>query len=368
MKRRGKRRKRPYHEEEEKPHGKLLRIEGRKSPSTDTKEISNSAKSNVKILELLSTVCKDAFQAKDFDERLKNIKRNFFERNYEGVFSNPENLCFYAAQYVPPRAMCYFNFLRRHGKVFEESFCPLDPSKWLSKKGKRRKATIHCIGAGPGSEAIGISRFLSDMLLDHHHRGSQELTMTAVPPPRVHVHTYDRSDFSWLFSKTDGYKKLVRSWFSDTTFPASTRKATTSPILHFKQLDVLNPPEEVFKSWERAHLITFCFVVAELFKADGDGSLLLFRKLRDQMSKQGAMILVIESAGTFSFVKPKVGEQKQWLYCILDRLLLEKDTEGICTWECIAKSNSEWFRLEKGLDYPLKLNNMRYFFRLYRRK
>mmetsp|Transcript_29692 Transcript_29692/g.41275 ORF Transcript_29692/g.41275 Transcript_29692/m.41275 type:complete len:148 (-) Transcript_29692:94-537(-) len=144
---------------------------------------------------------------------------------------------------------------------------------------------------------------------------------------------------------------------------------TTAPILHFEQLDVLHPTEKVFKLWKRAHLITFCFVVAELFKADGDNTLLLFRRLRDQMSKRGAMILVIESAGTFSFVKPKkVGGQKQWIYCILDRLLLERNSEGVSTWECVAKSDSEWFRLEKGLDYPLKLNNMRYFYRLYRRK
>jgi len=85
-------------------------------------------------------------------------------------------------------------------------------------------------------------------------------------------------------------------------------------------------------------------VVAELFKADGDNTLLLFRRLRDQMSKRGAMILVIESAGTFSFVKPKkVGGQKQWIYCILDRLLLERNSEGVSTWECVAKSDSEWY-------------------------
>jgi len=119
---------------------------------------------------------------------------------------------------------------------------------------------------------------------------------------------------------------------------------TTAPILHFEQLDVLHPTEKVFKLWKRAHLITFCFVVAELFKADGDNTLLLFRRLRDQMSKRGAMILVIESAGTFSFVKPKkVGGQKQWIYCILDRLLLERNSEGVRTWECVAKSDSEWY-------------------------
>mmetsp|Transcript_3043 Transcript_3043/g.4659 ORF Transcript_3043/g.4659 Transcript_3043/m.4659 type:complete len:101 (+) Transcript_3043:163-465(+) len=95
-------RKRAYHEEEEEEthdgkQPRRVRTE-HKPPNTETKKICNATKSNIKILELLSIVCKDAFQAKNFDERLKNIKQSFFERNYEDVFSKPENLCLYAAQ------------------------------------------------------------------------------------------------------------------------------------------------------------------------------------------------------------------------------------------------------------------------------
>mmetsp|Transcript_23466 Transcript_23466/g.32746 ORF Transcript_23466/g.32746 Transcript_23466/m.32746 type:complete len:83 (+) Transcript_23466:123-371(+) len=76
---------------------------------------------------------------------------------------------------------------------------------------------------------------------------------------------------------------------------------------------------------------------------------------------------VMESAGTFSFVK--IGDEKRWIYAILDDMFLEKaKAKDKPLWECIGRSDSEWFRVPKQLSYPLKMQNMRYFYRLYRRK
>ena len=78
----------------------------------------------------------------------------------------------------------------------------------------------------------------------------------------------------------------------------------------------------------------------------------------------GAMLLVVESAGSYSLVK--VGGREYPMTWLLDLVMLGKDGKG-GMWEKIVGEESRWFRLGEGLKFPLGLENMRYLVRLYRR-
>lgn len=72
----------------------------------------------------------------------------------------------------------------------------------------------------------------------------------------------------------------------------------------------------------------------------------------------GSKLLVVDSAGSFSDVE--IAGQRYMCYHLLDNI------EAL---ECIQKSDSEWYRYPKKLEnmYPGKLNNMRFFYRLYKK-
>ncbi|KAJ1549125.1 hypothetical protein HK405_009421 [Cladochytrium tenue] len=130
----------------------------------------------------------------------------------------------------------------------------------------------------------------------------------------------------------------------------------------------------------RADLVTALFVLNEVLAAGRRGFVALAAALVRCM-RPGALLLVVDSAGSFSeFEVRRAGDgvggggsspssnsgdassRTYMVYALLD---------AIDAFEVVEATNAQWFRLPAaatGLDYPLKLNNMRYFMRLYRRR
>ncbi|RKP24366.1 hypothetical protein SYNPS1DRAFT_23539, partial [Syncephalis pseudoplumigaleata] len=105
----------------------------------------------------------------------------------------------------------------------------------------------------------------------------------------------------------------------------------------------------------RADLVTAMFVMNELF-TDKRQAMKLVQALVAHL-RPGAYFLLVDSAGSFSNLK--VGQRTYMIYTIFDALH--------AYFEPVISEDSEWYRYPKHLNYPLELNNMRYFIRLYRR-
>ena len=87
----------------------------------------------------------------------------------------------------------------------------------------------------------------------------------------------------------------------------------------------------------------------------------------------GALLLVIDSPGSYSSVTLNGAEKKYPMQWLLDHTLLEQATENrgskdeIVRWEKIKEDGSRWYRLDERLRYPIELENMRMQVHLYRK-
>lgn len=96
----------------------------------------------IDILNVVKESCQEAFNLPSFNTTLQTIKSHFFDRNYDAVFQNPEHLPVYSARYAPSRALCYYHLFMEHPVLMKTLEGP---------------STVLCIGSGAGSELVGIS-------------------------------------------------------------------------------------------------------------------------------------------------------------------------------------------------------------------
>ncbi|KAI8641186.1 hypothetical protein BD408DRAFT_418538 [Parasitella parasitica] len=265
------------------------------------------------ILSMIRKACMDTFARKDFFKILQLIKHSFVQRDYEGIFTEAINLEVYTAAYVPGRALCYF-----------EIFCRPQLLKFLTKRSR-----IYCIGSGSGSELTAIAA-----------------AMTRVPAERQQVNLImqDIGDYKTVL---DSLEKTIREkWLLSQEQLQCT----------YEQSDVLDADnQEIDARLQEADLITFMFVMNELFVKKA-AAMALIQKMVNTM-KKGAYLLVVESAGSFSHLK--VGDKTYMVYMLLD---------AIQDLEIVVREDSRWYRHPDHLKYPIDVQNMRYFIRLYKKK
>ncbi|KAK9722370.1 hypothetical protein K7432_002718 [Basidiobolus ranarum] len=263
------------------------------------------------ILNMIQIACNDSFQLPDFRETLQNIKSLFYVRDYDGVFSVPEHLPVYTAQYIPARALCYYNLFSTEPEL----------QAILS-----RKSHLYCMGAGTGSELVGIS---AAML--HAPSEKQEIV----------CHTQDIADWSKVLEDLE--VTMRNRW----DLQENHLKC------EFSMGSVLETTPQLEEQFQKADLITAMFVMNELFvtkKRAMDMISLLIKNMR-----KGSHLLIVDSAGSFSNLQ--VGERTYMIYMLFDALKNH--------FAPVISDNARWYRYPSHLRYPLDLNNMRYFVRLY---
>ncbi|KAF9957860.1 hypothetical protein BGZ72_001273 [Mortierella alpina] len=359
------------------------------------------------ILNIVKESCQEAFNLPSFTTTLQTIKSHFFERNYDAVFQNPQHLPVYSARYAPSRALCYYHLFREH---------PV-----LMKTLEGGPSTVLCIGSGAGSELVGIAAAM--VHANPAIKTKKKKTTTDKKDKDKDASTEKDSSVATAETKLneDGAKASTQLTEDDSTLglegltvsktePSATLVSTTTPtatedaaavskpvkkskankhqvtIVMQDYVDwssILVPMETVVRSRlmlgperlrcetevgnvldlsdgllqrvAKADLITFMFVLNELFQ-DKKRTMLLVAKMVAAMPK-GAHMLVVDSAGSFSNLK--VGERTYMVYMLLDHL---KDLE------IVYQDDATWYRCPPSLTYPLKLENMRHFVRIYKRR
>ncbi|KXN74860.1 hypothetical protein CONCODRAFT_1924 [Conidiobolus coronatus NRRL 28638] len=107
--------------------------------------------SSQKILNIIRGAFKEEVNNPEFPDKLRLIKEHFFNREYAKIFENPNYLACYCLNYIPGRSLCYFNMFLQNEALRE------------LLKGK---LNIFAMGAGAGSELMGIASAGSVMELD----------------------------------------------------------------------------------------------------------------------------------------------------------------------------------------------------------
>lgn len=216
-----------------------------------------------------------------------------------------------------------------------------------------RDLNIVCIGGGAGSEVLAICAVVRE-------QGT---------PARVNVQAVDMADWGmvleemtdvvedkWRLSKNRLDVSFVRQDVIAGFTPkevASTEAANALALSKGKAV-ATNPVR-----YDTADLITLLFTTAELLTSSR-ASTLSFLSLLTQQTKPGTLLMIVESAGSFSALA--VGKEKTFpLEFLLDFVLAGGKAGDGGGWEIVQKEESRWYRLPDGAAraYPLRLENMR---------
>ncbi|KAJ2797155.1 hypothetical protein H4R20_005289 [Coemansia guatemalensis] len=251
----------------------------------------------------------------DFASRLQEIKQKFYVRDFDGIFLEPTNLSVYTAQYVPRRALCYYDLFSR--------------PELQTILGTRPE--IYCLGAGSGSELLGITA------------ASCLLPETPGKTTPLNIHLQDYADWSSILQHLEAAARC--RWNIETN----------EISYHFSLGNLLDISPAMEAHISSSQLVTAMFVFNELF-ADKTNAIKFVKSLVLHM-QQGSHFLLVDSAGSFSSVK--VAGKSYMSYMFFDSLNKH--------FTPVISEDSRWFRHALGLVYPLPVENMRYFVRLYRK-
>ncbi|KAK9467490.1 hypothetical protein V1512DRAFT_261308 [Lipomyces arxii] len=282
-------------------------------------------------------------------EAIQAVKAHLFARNYSAAFESPAYLLAYFVRWSPSRTLAYLH-------VFAD-LCP-QIRNYLSTSTKQSKNVL-CIGGGAGGEVLAMAA-LADAV------GASNLNIAAV----------DIAHWDDVFARLrDGIKRILK-------WEGGNQDASHDKIqLLFNQFDILDAPcyvedstgneqreeqiNEVFKTdgsvnFKSIGLITILFTTNELFAQSKPRAMTLIKHIAET-SQTGTLVLVLESAGSYSHIQ--IGSKTFPVQFLLDHTFVD----GGYGWEKLVDEESVWFRLDERLKYPLQLENMRFFIRLYRK-
>lgn len=283
-----------------------------------------------KVIDLFLENFKFILASEGLTDMIQLVKGELFNRDYLSAFNSDDKRLAYVARWSPSRALAYsslFSSLEPIAEIFS------DPE---------RKNRVLCVGGGASSELVGMASLFCS--LKQPNGGSpSELTMEVI----------DIADWSAIVSNLTGY--IQNNWLYDAS------KFTTN----FIHGDVLaKSPSEL--QLPKLDLITLLFTTNELFCEHKTETIRFLQALSANCHKD-ALLLITESAGSYSHIT--VGLKKFPVQFLIDTILVGKPGSDSGAWEIVDQSESCWYRIEeRAINYPVKLENMRFFYRLYKKK
>ncbi|SCU77306.1 LAFA_0A00980g1_1 [Lachancea sp. 'fantastica'] len=269
---------------------------------------------------------------------IQSVKSELFNRNYVAAFDSTEKRTAYCARWSPSRAIAYSSL-----------FCHLDAVRAVIQDS--HDGEILCIGGGAGGELISIGSIFTpsvDFNAKYSTKTSQAENKT------LKVTLVDLADWTAEVAKLK--ESIRKTWLFDHA---------NDLAIQFLKKDVLQASSADL-NLPSLDLITLLFTTNELFTAAKAESIRFFQRLNDQC-RSGCHLLIVESAGSYSHIT--VGSKKFPIQFLIDTLLMGKSgEEATGHWELVQGHDSLWYRAKDDVDYPLKVENMRFFYRLYRKK
>ena len=358
---------------------------------------------------------------------VQTVKGHLFNRDFDKAFSAENLLEAYAVRWSPSRALAYldlFSSLPQIRGLFESSLpsetvqeelqaftisqpgqgsqVAAEPSKdtgpTLSLGGNDGSVQITCLGAGAGAEIVALAGLLHMASCRKGHTDptnseavpGAENVITTPPhadctPAGASVNVIDIADWSKVLQRLEMDSRnsaglcMIASSIEDglPKLNLDLRKLKISST----KCDLLQmPAEELAPLLCSSQLVTLMFTLNELYTTSMAKTTNLLLTLTYLMSP-ATLLLVVDSPGSYSTVDigkssttKRPAQKKYPMQWLLDHTLLDassvgssKNAEQKRQWEKVDMAETKWFRLPKGLRYPLELEDMRYQYHLYRR-
>ncbi|RLV91870.1 25S rRNA [Spathaspora sp. JA1] len=283
-----------------------------------------------KIIDLFEVRFRQILESPNLQEQIQTVKGHLYHRDYISAFDNNDKRFAYAARWTPARALSYSSL-----------FASLEPIRDLLKDPDTKKSVL-CVGGGASAELVALGSVFC-RLKEYCSGSASELEIQLI----------DIADWKTVVDSLTSYMK--ENWIY------RPEKLNTKFICD----DVLTVPRESL-SLSSLDLVTLLFTTNELF-AEKRKETIRFLQNLNSFCKPGSLLLIAESAGSYSHIT--IGEKKFPIQFLIDTILVGKPGENNGAWEIVQQSESCWYRIEpKQVDYPMKLENMRFFYRLYRKR
>ncbi|RAR04721.1 hypothetical protein DDE82_000649 [Stemphylium lycopersici] len=330
----------------------------------------------IELQQLLLNIFRNSFAERlsvDFGPMLQEVKGHLYNRDFATAFGKDEYLETYAARWSPSRALGYLDLfwdLRVQLGLGEEKDQPDDDDD-SSKMSQR----VVCLGGGAGAEIValgGLQKLLSSQESEQEEESDEKRK-------KMEVIAVDIADWNVV---VDNLAKHLTTAPTLSKYASAAAQAANVPFMSpedititFQQQDVLQASiPDMSSQLAGANLVTLLFTLNELYSA----SLPLTQKFLLQITsilKPGALLLVVDSPGSYSSVTLNGAEKKYPMQWLLDHTLLsqassskaERGKDEVASWEKVKEDDSRWFRLDDRLNYPIELENMRMQMHLYRR-
>ncbi|OUM51078.1 hypothetical protein BVG19_g159 [[Candida] boidinii] len=287
---------------------------------------------------------------------IQQVKSDLFNREYLKAWDSDAKREAYAIRWSSSRALAY-------GCLFAEQRylrnCLFEKEE-EEEDDEEDKVTINqhikhilCIGAGAGGEVIGLSSMISKFLQ------KQEINELRANERIFKIHAVDIANWGNIINDIDTY--VNENWIK----PNSINTAVNKVELKFDNKDVLKMSYEEL-NLKNLNLITSMFTTNELISESKLETIKFLKTLSTYCSKN-CLFLIVESAGSYSNVS--IGSKQFPVFFLIDMILCGKrGDENSGAWEIVDENDSIWYRVNKDIDYILKLENMRFFYRLYRKR
>lgn len=283
----------------------------------------------MQILDLFKILFDEYSKAPDLNEKIQAVKTELFNRNYLKAFDSNEKRSVYVLRWSSARALAYSSLF--------SSIEPLRDLIW-KMNGDRK---VLCVGGGAASEMVALAALYSR-------------ARSAYPEPLASLSLSIVDIASW----SDVVKAIemhVRDHWLE-------RKENFSAS--FLEEDILFPKIQI--DYYNYDLVTILFTANELFKEKKLETVNFLQELNNKC-KSGTYLLIAESAGSFSHLT--VGSKQFPVQFLIDMVLIGKPNENNGSWELVEKSDSCWYRVNQSqVQYDIRLENMRFFYRLYKKK
>lgn len=302
---------------------------------------------------------------------LQTVKAHLFKRDFLRAFGSQENLEAYVVRWSPSRALAYrevfLEICQEVRDVFDLNVKRVEPVE------------VVCIGGGAGAEAVAIAAVVRSLLRDDTVKdegdGSTGLppnvekeleeavfSLEIASPPAVSEPAPNPQSLHLTAIDIADWAPILTTLSTALTTPPSPRyPAFISPStfsITFHHHDILTPLTTPLIP-PSTSLISLLFTTNELYTQSRAATTQFLLSLREQ-TRAGCLLLVLESAGSYSTIQ--VNGKTFPMGMLLDHTLLAGDM-----WEKLVGEDAKWYRLPEGLRYPIELENMRYFVRVYRR-
>jgi len=366
---------------------KIKRSEGysAKEPSNNQDgTIETSASSTVIPLELnqlLLNIFKTSFAERlslNFTPLLQEVKQHLYNRDFLKAFGRNDYLEAYAARWSPSRALGYLEILNH----LSDHISPTQEQE--SERGNLHRKIV-CLGGGAGAEIVALAGFLSlfQRRVDEGGEGSQSGVGSEISEHLQRQFEVIAIDIGSWTPVVEALQASITTAPPLSKYASTAAKAVNVPLaaphsfhITFRQHDILSVDfSELSPFLADANLITLMFTLNELYSTSLSQTQMFLLSLTSCL-QPGALLLVVDSPGSYSTVPLNGTEKKYPMQWLLDHTLLHTTTtedasdlsknEGL--WDKPVTYESRWFRLPERLKYPIELENMRYQLHLFKRR